>query len=100
MISKNNEYIMNIISQELRFDKMVKYYIPFEFKINLTPYEDNDKDSESDFPLKYIILICIGGLLILVIAFFFIIRCVKRKNEIDFKQETKTLEHEKLLEEF
>ena len=102
--SKNDKYVINIISQELRFDKMVKYYIPFEFNIKLIPYEDNDKDSDkdsdSDFPIKYIILISIGGLLVLVILIFFIIRYARRKNEIDFKQETKNLEHEKLLEEF
>ena len=100
--SKNDEFIMNIISQELRFGKMVKYYIPFEFNKKLIPYEnnDNDDDNDSDFPLKYIILISIGGILILVIVIFFIIRCVKRKNQIDFKQETKTLDNEKLLQEF
>ena len=108
MNSENEEYIMNIISQELRFDKKINYYKPYEFSYKKVIPNDDDKDNNKDkdkdddksLSLVYIILISVGGFLILIITIFFIIRCTKRKNDIDFfKRQTKNLTNEKLLDD-
>ena len=97
---ETNEFILNIISQELRFEKKLNFYIPYEFHYEKEEEDDVDEDDNEDkFPLLYIVLISVGGLLIIIIIIFFIIRHCKKKNTIDFKQETKTLKNEKLLKD-
>ena len=99
------KFIINIISQELRFEKKLNFYIPYEFHYEKKDKEeeekkdDDDDDSDDKFPLLYIILISVGGLLIIFIVILFIIRHCKKKNTIDFNQETKTLKNEKLLKD-
>ena len=95
--SETNDFILNIISQELRFEKKLNFYLPYEFHYE-KEVDDVDEDDDK-FPLLYIILISVGSLLIILIIIFFIIRHCKKKNTIDFKQETKTLKNEKLLKD-
>ena len=103
MNNENEDYIINIISQELRFAKLINYYVPYEFCLKkIIPSDDSDniKDNDdNDFPLAYIALISIVGILILTIGIFFIFKCANRKNQIDFNQEAKNIKQEKLLEE-
>ena len=40
-----NEYIINIISQELRFDKKINFYEPKEFTLAGKDHEDEDSGS-------------------------------------------------------
>ena len=49
IISNNDQYLINIISQELRFEKKVNFYEPLEFSHNgIIPYDDSESDSDSD----------------------------------------------------
>ena len=69
--NKDNKYIMNIISQELRFDKKINYYKPKNF----TTSDDSKKESKDDSNSKaYIAVIVILGVVILLIIIFFIFR--------------------------
>ena len=105
--SDSSEYILNIISQEIRFNKKINFYEPYEFFYNKSIPDEEESDDENDdkdkkFPLTYIIIISIGGLIILLIIIFIIIRYCKKNNNnnnIDFNRETKTLTNEKLLDE-
>ena len=88
--SKDNKYVVNIISQELRFHKKINYYTPKNITIT-----DESKDSKIDSNSKtYIIFITILGILILIIFIFFIYRNYKgRKDEI----KTINLKEEELM---
>ena len=97
--SESDEYIINIISQELRFNKRINYYLPYELAYKKCIPKDDDDNNDNGFPMIYIILISIGGVLILLIIIFFILRCCKKKNDIDYIQETKTMKNEELLNE-
>ena len=53
IISNNDQYLINIISQELRFEKKVNFYEPLEFSHNgIIPYDDSESDSDSDSDVK------------------------------------------------
>ena len=106
ILGKTDKYILNIISQEIRFDKKINYYTPITFIHRANEERDNENDknnknSESDegFPLIYIICISVFGFIILIIILFLIIRCYKKKNqkqEVDYNQ-TDKIPNEQLL---
>ena len=103
ILGKTDKYIINIISQELRFDKKINFYEPKIFIhrecYDNCDYSDDDDDGD-DFPLAYIICIVIASFIILFIVIFFIIRCIrKRKQGIDLNRETKNMSHEKLMQD-
>ena len=91
---KDNKYIMNIISQELRFDKKINYYKPKNF----TKTDDSKKESKDDSNSKaYIAVIVILGVVILLIIIFFIFRYCKGRKKNDVK--IINLKEEQLLED-
>ena len=71
--------------------------INFDYEIKTEPNPDNKSDNK--FPTVYIVLISVGGLLVLIIVIFLIIRCIKRKQDIDFTKKAEEIKQEKLLSE-
>ena len=57
--------------------------------------DPNQKSENKNFPILYIILISIGGIIIIAIGIFLIIRYVRKKKQIDL-----TNENEKLMSEY
>ena len=51
ILYSGNKYLVNIISQELRFDKKIHFYQPKEFNhIDKKPIDnDSNKDGEGDY---------------------------------------------------
>ena len=117
ILGKTDKYIINIISQELRFEKKINFYEP-EIFIHRECYdncdydkdddddkgnhneEENEEEDKEEFPLVYIICIGIASFIILFILIFFIIRYIrKRKQNIDLNRETRNLSNEKLMQD-
>ena len=104
ILGETDKYIINIISQELRFDKKLNYYSSLEF-IHRPSDKKEDKDDHLDdndngFPLVYIIAISVVGFLILLVILFLVIRCCRRKGQdSDLSRKTRNLNNEKLMED-
>ena len=103
-IKEGNKYIVNIISQELRFDKKLNYYKPkiFEYKSdepeseeeeskddeknepsgkNETPINDNNNENKNGkLAAVYIILISLGGVIAISVIIIIIIICMRKKD--------------------
>ena len=72
--------------------------ISFDYEIKTDPHTDNKNDNKK-FPIAYIVLISVGGFLVLIVVIFLIIRCIKRKQDIDFTKKAEEIKQEKLLNE-
>ena len=71
ILSDNNEYIVTIISQELRFEKKIHFYEPKEFS-HVAENSVDDEDQEDDnvgFTLPIVLPIVIGLIISLIIIF-------------------------------
>lgn len=101
ILSYDGEYIVSIISQELRFEKKLNFYTPFEFSgpFKEKKNEENDKKNNKKNNNKIlIILISIFVPIILIIAIILIYRYIRKKDQkIDFTKQTKELSSEELL---
>ena len=64
ILNKDNKYIVNIISEELRFEKKLNYYTP---KSNNKKNNDSDSNSTDNNVAIIIILIVLGIILIILI---------------------------------
>ena len=75
--SKNKEFMINIVSQELKYEKL-QFYNPKNFN-----KEDNDDDDDDDNDYKnfFIALGCIFGSLFLIIFIIVIIFFIKKKSQ-------------------
>ena len=79
------------------------YYPPIEYtKFNEIDNEENDDgngddDEDDGFPLLYTILISVGGLVFVVALIFIIIRCTKKRQDINFNQKTEEISQQQLL---
>ena len=91
----NGEYIINIISQELRYEKKINHYIPKIF----TKYIERPKKRNNKNNILTIVLISIGGFIVLVLLLYLILRCVKKRKEIDFTKKAQEIQETKLLNE-
>jgi hypothetical protein len=97
ILGKTDKYILNIISQELRFDKKLNYYSPMEF---IHRPSDKKEEVENDFPVVYIVVISVAGFIILLVIIFLVFRCCKRMGQdSDLSRKTENLSKEKLLED-
>ena len=116
ILTEKNHYLVNIISQELRFEKKINFYTPKEFEHQgkeIPPTEDTDDDSseihtddtsestdphpspETDKPdnsttLVLAIAIPIAAVIIIAVGLFLYLR-FKRKNAINSKEEIEKL---------
>ena len=91
--NKYNKYIMNIISQELRFDKKINFYEPKEFILTNDNNED-DNDDEGGLKgasLALAIILPIVGVIIIAFVVIFVLR---RKNisSLDIEKDEKMKE--------
>ena len=91
--NKYNKYIMNIISQELRFDKKINFYEPKEFILTNDNNED-DNDDEGGLKgasLALAIILPIVGVIIIAAVVIFVLR---RKNisSLDIEKDEKMKE--------
>ena len=85
----NNEFIVNIISQELRFEKKLNFYTPYEFS---DVFED-----KKGLSTLYIVLISVFGFIFIVVILFFILRYCKKRKKNDFERQTVNMPEEKLM---
>ena len=91
VLNKNNKYIANIISQEMRFDKKLNFYSPKKL------YHEGRYDGLSTTAVVLIVVGAVVGVIIIVIAIILIIRCLKKPS---VEQETKSLnKDDKLLQD-
>ena len=73
ILSDNNEYIVTIISQELRCEKKINFYEPKEFSHS----EKNSKDDDgglTDVNLLLVIILPIVAVIIIVLVIVFVVR--------------------------
>ena len=108
-IYEKREFIINIISQELRFEKKLNFYTPFEFSINNGDNDDGDSDDIDDsdnidgsddkkgLSTLHIILISVCGFIFISAILFFILRYCRKKDKIDFERQTENIHNEKLM---
>ena len=107
ILNKNNKYIVNIISQELRFEKKLNFYSPKKFSHEGKYKPDDDKDGNGsdngnngdgngNNTTLFVILGSVVGVIIIAIAIFLIIRCLKKPN---LEQETKNIKGDNLLQD-
>ena len=102
ILGKTDKYIINIISQELRFDKKLNYYSPMEFipRPSDKKEEERETDNDDDLPIAYIIVISVIGFIILLVLLFFVLRyCKRQKQDSDLSRKTENLNNEKLMED-
>jgi hypothetical protein len=78
---ENNSYLINIISQELRFDKQIKFYQPFKFIHNIEkPPEDENDGGLKGSSLALAIILPIVGVIIIILIVIIIIKRKANKN--------------------
>ena len=88
----NKVFIVNIISQELRFEKKLNFYSPYEYS------EDNfeDKDKKELSTLN-IILISVFGFIFIVVVLFIILKYCRKERKDDLEKQTTGMPEEKLM---
>ena len=90
ILNDKNEYIMSIISQELRFDKKIKFYEPKEFNhIGKSPNNDSKDDNNgglSGTSLALAIILPIIGAIIIAVIVFVILRKRKGSSSDDIEK--------------
>lgn len=102
--SKSNEYLINIVSQELEYEKL-NFYSPKTHKINKKGKtgDDEDDDDDNDYKSFFIALGCIFGSLILIIIIIYIIFFIRKKaqekllaevNQISFAEDREQNEYQ------
>ena len=77
ILSDNNEYIVTIISQELRFEKKINFYEPKEFSHVAKNLKDDDGDGLKGASLALVIILPIVGAIIIALVIVFVVRCRK-----------------------
>ena len=103
ILNNNNEYIMSIISQELRFEKKIKFYEPKEFvhsAHSVIPDPDPKKSDDNDdsglkgTSLALAIILPIFGIIIIgLIVIIILKKCKGYKSEDIEKLESLTALH-------
>ena len=89
-LDKEAECVVSIISQELRFEKKINFYDTISFGYKPSKNENNKTT-------VYIVIFSIIGIIVLFIIIFFIIKSVKRKQDVDFGKKAQEINQEKLL---
>ena len=80
ILYSGNKYLVNIISQELRFDKKIHFYQPKEFNhvgkkpINNDPDKGDDGDNGGSSSLALAIALPIVGVIIIALVVIFILK--------------------------
>ena len=99
----NNTLIANIISQELRFEKKLNFYTPYEFYAVYEESEDTDDTEDTEDKDKkglstlYIALISVFGFIFIAVILFLIIRYCRKTNQDHFAKLATSIPEEKLL---
>ena len=90
ILNDKNEYIMSIISQELRFEKKIKFYEPKEFNhIGKSPNNDSKDNGDgglSGTSLALAIILPIIGVIIIAVIVFVILRKRKGSSSDDIEK--------------
>ena len=98
---ENSTFIINIISQELRFEKKLNFYTPYEFSINNDDNGDDNHDDKDDdkkgLSTLHIILISVFGFIFICIILYLVLRYCRKKDKIDFEKQTETIQNEQLM---
>ena len=84
----DNKYLVNIISQELRFYKRVNFYQPLEFSLETTDGKDQGEGKEGS-EIKIVLAVTLPIIAVLIIAIVVIIiyflKCRRYSIEIESK---------------
>ena len=97
LLKKDTEYLINIISQEIRFEKKLNFYEPKKFKFSSNSQEIPETPK---IPKLLIILVSVFGFIIILIIILLLIRCCLKKrgkNNNEIIETTKTIPNEQLL---
>ena len=97
ILGKTDKYIINIISQELRFEKKLNFYNAMIFTHRKSDKIDG-KDNKG-LSSTFIVLISLGGILILLIVLFILFKFWRKNNRNDLKKQARDIPNEKLLQE-
>ena len=83
ILSDKNEYIVNIISQELRFEKKIHFYEPKEFShVAKNPEYEEDDDNINSKGIRFVLLLVLPIFVGLIISLIIIFVTEKRKNPL------------------
>ena len=108
ILGKTDKYIINIISQELRYEKKLNYYNAMIFTHRISDIIDDDDDDNNNNKNKnknkglssiYIVLISLGGVLILLVVLFILFKFWRKRKINELKVQVKEIPNEKLLQE-
>ena len=68
-----------------------------EINFEFVKEKDDDDDDDVGLSAGYIAIISIAGLFVLIIVLFFVIRCLRSRQDIDFNKRAAEITQEKLL---
>ena len=77
IINSNKKYIINIISQELRYDKKINFYEPKQFTVGK---EEDETNNDNDNTALVVSLVVVGAIILLLVIFLIVRYIKKRKN--------------------
>ena len=77
IINSNKKYIINIISQELRYDKKINFYEQKQFTVGK---EKDQTNNDNDNTALVVSLIVVGAIILLLVIFLIVRYIKKRKN--------------------
>lgn len=90
---KKNNYIIGIISQELRFYKKLNFYSAFKFGSK----SETEENNETKKTKTLVVVFSIIGAIVLIIAIVLIALLLKKRKKEDNFTETKNGNENKLL---
>ena len=102
ILGKTDKYIINIISQELRYEKKLNFYNAMIFTHRISDIIDDDDDNNNKnkgLSSIYIVLISLGGVLILLVVLFILFKFWRKRKINKLKDEVREIPNEKLLQE-
>ena len=77
IINSNKKYIINIISQELRYDKKINFYEPKQFTVGK---EEDETNNDNDNTALIVSRVVVGAIILLLVIFLIVRYIKKRKN--------------------
>ena len=90
---ENNNYIVGIISQELRYEKKINFYSPLEFSLEKKGRKNEPNEGKNVSKILAIVLPIVGCILIVAIILVICNLRKKKPNEVSLNIEN----NEKLL---
>ena len=99
ILGRTDKYIINIISQELRFEKKLNYYNAVIFTHRISDKNEDENNDNKGMSSTYIIIFSIVGVIILLSIIFVLFKFLGKRNQNDINRQTKEIPNEKLLKD-